>query len=86
MDIPAVESVKDGHYRDERDLIQKRAGALLYMLKRFEECRVRYVEDGEEKEVCGRIKFNHTDESNSFIILTGERSVTLSASQIIQIS
>ncbi len=82
--FPPVDTSKHASYRDERDLIQKREGALMYMLKRFEECDVSYVKDGEVVAVRGRLRFNITD--GAIDVLTGEDTITLSATKIIQIN
>ena len=84
--LPAPDAAISGSYRDERDLIEKRAWALAYMLKRFEICSVHYVEGGEEKVVCGRIRFNPIAGSSSLKVIRDESDITLDASQIIRIS
>lgn len=71
-------------YCDERILIRRREGALMYMFKRGEDCVVTYVEDGENKEVQGRIKPSGSG-VNKITVVSDDASYELEYANVIKI-
>jgi len=71
-------------YRDELTLIERREGALAYMLKRMEECDITYVENGNNKKIRGRIRISGRN-AEYIAVKTKNKTVEIEYAKIISI-
>lgn len=84
IEFPPVGSKKNGGYRDERTLVKRREGALLYLLKRGEMCDITYNENGYTKEIRGRVRLTSTGRE-IITVVTEDQQTELEYAKILTI-